>query len=126
MVYIRADAAVPWQAGSGVSASLQRRSTMVTGTLRTVLWVLGGIAVAWLLTCLAMLPAMSHMMGSGMMEGMHEGATGGGMMGDMGMGSMMTMMAMMAVQFVVMLALAGVFVYLVLDSLRGRRSRPQR
>ena len=81
--------------------------------------------MAWLLACRAMLPAMSHMMGGGMMEGMHGGATGGGMMGGMGMGSMMTMMAMMAVQFIVMLTLAGVFVYLVLDTLRARRSRRQ-
>ena len=100
---------------------------MVTGTLRVVLWVLGGIAVAWLLACLAMIPAMGRVMGGGMMQGsdMQGGAMGGGMMAGMGMGSMMTMMAMMAAQFLVMLALAGVFAYLVLDSLRARRSRPQ-
>lgn len=95
---------------------------MVTGTLRVVLWVLGGVAVAWLVLALAMLPAMGRMMGEGGM--MHGGMMGGGMM--MGMGSMMAMMGMMAAQFVGMLGLAGIFIYLVVDSLRSRRGRSAR
>ena len=96
---------------------------MVSGALRTVLWVLGGVAVAWLVLALAMLPAMGRMMGEGGM--MHGGAMQGGMMDGgmrMGMGSMMAMMGMMATQFVGMLGLVGIFVYLVFDSVRQRRT----
>jgi uncharacterized membrane protein len=93
---------------------------MVTGTLRLVLWVLGGVAVVWLVLALAMLPAMGRMMGEG---GMMMGGTMNG--GMMGMGSMMTMMGMMAAQFVGMLGLVGIFVYLVVDSFRRRPSPRQ-
>ena len=54
--------------------------------------------------------------------------TQGGMMDSgmrMGMGSMMGMMGMMAAQFVGMLGLVGIFVYLVVDSLRSRPSPRQ-
>lgn len=101
---------------------------MVTGPLRTVLWILGGLAVIWLIAGLAMLPSMGRMMsgGGGMMdEGMMgEGMMGGGMM--MNMGGMMSMMAMMAAQFLAMLGLVGIFVYLIVDSLRKRRSKKVR
>lgn len=91
---------------------------MVTGTLRTVLWILGSLAVIWLVLGLAALPSMARMMGAGgMMEG---GMMPGGMMCCGG--GMMGMMAMMAVQTIVMLGLVGVFVYLVADTLRGRRA----
>ncbi len=91
---------------------------MVTGTLRVVLWVLGGVAVVWLVLALAMLPAMGRMMGVGGI--MHGGMMDGGMM--MGMGSMM---GMMAAQFVGMMGLVGIFVYLVFDSFRRRPSPRQ-
>lgn len=82
---------------------------MVNGTLRLVLWVLGGLAVLWLVFGLAMLPTMSRMMGGEAMSG--------GMMVGMG-----AMMGMMVTQFVAMLGLVGVFVYLVVDTLRRRRA----
>lgn len=90
---------------------------MVSGPLRAVLWVLGGLSVVWLLSGLAMLPAMGRMMGGGgmMRGGMMEG-------GMMGMGGMAAMMGMMVAQFVAMLGLVGIFVYLVVDSARRRRS----
>lgn len=97
---------------------------MVTGTLRVVLWILGGVAVVWLVLALAMLPAMGRMMGEGGM--MHGGATQGGMMDGgmmMGMGSMM---GLMAAQFIGMLGLVGIFVYLVVDTLRSRPSPRRR
>lgn len=86
---------------------------MVTGTLRAVLWVLGTLAVVWLVSGLFMLPTMGRMMSE-------EGMMGGGMMG--GMGSMMGMMVTMGAQLLAMLGLVGVFVYLVVDSLRKRPS----
>jgi uncharacterized membrane protein len=88
---------------------------MVNGSLRTVLWVLGGVAVVWLVLALAMLPAMGRMMGEGGM--MRGGMMGGGMMG---------MMGMMAAQFIAMLGLVGIFIYLVVDSIRDRAARNAR
>lgn len=96
---------------------------MVTGTLRAVLWFLGSLGVLWLLLGILLLPGMGQMMmgGSGMMGG-------GGMMGSDtmpmggGMMAMGAMMTLMVVQFVAMLGLAGIFVYLVVDTLRGRSS----
>ncbi|MGH7458148.1 MAG: hypothetical protein ACREKN_03555 [Longimicrobiaceae bacterium] len=101
---------------------------MVTGPLRVVLWILGGLGVLWLLLGLATIPVMGRMMANGgMMNGGMMGDGGmmqDGMMGGMtGMGGMMTMMGMMIVQFIAMLGLTGVFVYLVVDSLRNRPSR---
>ena len=95
---------------------------MVTGPLRTVLWILGGLAVVWLVTGLVMLPSMGRMMseGGGMMVG---GMMGGGMMP---MEGMMSMMGMMAAQILAMLGLLGVFLYLIVDSLRKRRSQRTR
>ncbi|CAN5216842.1 hypothetical protein BH23GEM4_BH23GEM4_14700 [soil metagenome] len=94
---------------------------MVTGKLRSVLWILGSLGVAWLILALASLPAMSRMMGGGGMEDggmMRDGMMNGGMMGGM-----MSMMGVMAVQLVAMLGLVGVFVYLVVDVLRNRSAR---
>lgn len=95
---------------------------MVTGKLRTVLWILGSLGVAWLILGLASLPAMGRMMaGGGMMEDggmMRDGMMNGGMMGGM-----MSMMGVMAVQLVAMLGLVGVFVYLVVGVLRNRSAR---
>jgi hypothetical protein len=54
------------------------------------------------------------MMGGGMMDG---GMMGGGMMG---------MMASMAAQFLAMLGLVGIFIYLIVDSLGKRRSERAR
>lgn len=89
---------------------------MVTGKLRSVLWILGSLGVAWLILALASLPAMGRMMaGGGMMrDGMMNGGT---------MGGMMSMMGVMAVQLVAMLGLVGVFVYLLVDVLRNRSAR---
>ena len=98
---------------------------MVTGPLRLVLWILGGLAVAWLVLGLAMLPAMARMMGGGMMS---EGMMGSGMMqGGMGQGMACcggSMMGMMALQTIPMLGLVGVFGYLVINSIRRRRAEP--
>ncbi|MDP9349862.1 MAG: hypothetical protein M3P24_12100 [Gemmatimonadota bacterium] len=88
---------------------------MVTGMLRAVLWILGSLAVGWLVLALFALPSMARMMGrGGMMQG---GMMEGGMMG----GGMMGMMGMMALQTVAMLGLVGIFIYLVVDSIRSRR-----
>ena len=75
---------------------------MVVGFLRSVLSLLGGIAVVWLVLGIAMLPAMERMMKGGMMYG--------GMVG------------MLALQTVAMLRLVGIFVSLVVDSVRRRRT----
>lgn len=96
---------------------------MVRGPLRIVLWTLSSLAVLWLLLALTMLPAMGRMMSGGMM--------GAGMSGEGGMtngmvccaGGMPAMMGMMTIQGVMLLGLAGIFIYLVVDSLRSRRSR---
>lgn len=98
---------------------------MVSGRLRGVLWFLGALAVVWLVSGLAMLPGMSHMMGAGMMNGgmMDGGIAEGGMMRGMSMSHMMAMMAMMAAQLLAMLGLLGILVYLVIDTLRRRPSR---
>ena len=98
---------------------------MVTGTLRTVLWVLGALAMLWLVLALVSLPSMARMMetggmmNGGMMQGgmMDEGAMQAGMMGGM-----MGMMGMMIAQVLAMLGLVGVFIYLVTDALRSRRA----
>ena len=99
----------------------------MTGTLRAVLWFLGGLGVLWLLLGIILLPSMGQMMmGGGGMMGPDTMPMGGGMMGSEagpmggGMMSMGAMMALMVVQFVAMLGLVGIFVYLVVDSLRGR------
>ena len=98
---------------------------MVTGPLRFVLWVLGGLAVLWLILGLAMLPAMGRMMGGGMMQGgMMDGAAMGEGMMCCG-GGMMGMMGLMGIQLIAMLGLVGVFIYLVVDAMR-RRSSPTR
>lgn len=95
---------------------------MVTGPLRIVLWILGGLALVWALLGLAMLPTMGAMMGDGMMQ---DGMMQGGGMAD-GMqccaGGMMGMMGMMAIVTIDMLGLVGIFIYLVIDSLRRRRA----
>lgn len=99
---------------------------MVTGFLRGVLWLLGGIAVVWLILAVAMLPAMGRMMQGGMMhggmmgQGMMQGGTGDGM--TCCGGGMMGMMGMMALQTIAMLGLVGVFISLVVDSVRRRRA----
>lgn len=103
---------------------------MVTGPLRAVLWVLGALAVIWLIAGLAMLPSMGRMMpeGGGMMGGgmMQDGMMGEGMMGQGMMGGMMSMMAMMVAQLLAMLGLVCIFIYLIVDSLRKRRNERAR
>lgn len=102
---------------------------MVTGTLRAVLWFLGSLGVLWLLLGILLLPGMGQMMmGGGGMMGSDTMPMGGGMMGSEtmpmggGMMAMGAMMILMVVQFVAMLGLVGIFVYLVVDTLRGRSS----
>lgn len=100
---------------------------MVRGPMRVVLWILGTVGMLWLILGLISLPAMGSMMGgSGEMGGgMMGGGTGGEqMMGGDGMMSAgaMTMMGAMLLQLVGMLGLVGIFVYLVVDSVRGRPS----
>ena len=100
---------------------------MVTGTLRAVLWFLGSLGVLWLLLGLFLLPSMGRMMGGGGMMGSDMTGTmqscpmmQGGMMG------MGTMMALMVLQLIAMLGLVGIFIYLVVDSLRARSSTSPR
>lgn len=69
---------------------------MVRGPLRTVLWVLGGPGVIWAVLWLIGLPAMGGMMGA------------------------------MVVQTLGMLGLAGVFVFLMVDTLSGRGEQERR
>ena len=93
---------------------------VVTGTLRAVLWFLGGLGVLWLLLGVFLLPSMGQMMGGGGMTGSDMMPMMGGMMG------MGTMMLLMLVQLIAMLGLVGIFIYLVVDSLRGRSSTAPR
>lgn len=93
---------------------------MVTGTLRAALWLMGGLGVLWLLLGIFLLPGMGQMMGGG---GMMESETMPMMGGMMGMG---TMMVLMVVQLIAMLGLVGIFIYLVIDSLRRRSSTAPR
>ncbi len=89
---------------------------MVSGPLRTVLWVLGALGVLWVLVWLVSIPTMGGMMGGGPGEG--------GMMGGEGAmtgGRMLPMSGLMVTQTLGMLGLAGIFAYLVVDTLRGRR-----
>lgn len=87
---------------------------VVTGTLRAVLWLLGTLGVLWLLLGIFLLPSMGRMMGGGGMMGSDMMPMMGGMMG--------TMMILMLVKMLAMLGLVGIFIYLVVDSLRGRSS----
>lgn len=104
---------------------------MVTGILRTVLWVLGGFASLWLLLGLVSLVAMfatgGMMQGAGMGMGGMDGpqGTGMGMGGAWGTGLawMIAMMGMMASALIALLGLVGVFVYLVVDTRRKRREQ---
>lgn len=96
---------------------------MVRGPLRVVLWILGAVGMLWLILWLIALPGMVDMMSEGGMMG--GGMADGGMMdGRMMGGGMMAMMGGVLLQLVGMLGLAGIFVYLVIDSLRGRSSHP--
>lgn len=88
---------------------------MVTGPLRVILWILGSIGALWLFVGLTSLPYMGRMMG-------YDGSMDGGMMGGEGMLGIMSMMGTMALQLIGMLGLVGIFVYLVIDTVRGRRS----
>jgi uncharacterized membrane protein len=94
---------------------------MATGTLRAVLWFLGSLGALWLLLGIFLLPSMGRMMGGGGTGS--ERMMGSDMMpmmgGMMGMG---TMMILMVVQLIAMLGLVGIFIYLVVDSLRRRSS----
>ena len=74
------------------------------------------MAAVWLILGIMMLPAMGRMMGDGM-GGMMQGGAGQGMMCCGG-----AMMGAMALQVIGMLGLVGVFVYLIIDSVRGRRA----
>ncbi len=107
---------------------------MVSGPLRVVLWILGSVGILWLVLWLIALPGMVDMMGQGGMMGgrMGDGGAGAGgpmggwMDGWMGGTGMVAMAGGVLLQLVGMLGLAGIFVYLVIDSLRGRPSRPDR
>lgn len=93
---------------------------MVTGTLRAVLWFLGGLGVLWALAGVFLLPSMSRMMRGGGMMGSDTMPMMGGMMG------MGTMMVLMVAQLIAMFGLVGIFIYLLIDSLRGRSSAAPR
>ena len=109
---------------------------MVRGPLRVVLWILGGVGMLWLILWVIALPGMIDMMGQGgMMGGMGPGGPvggngpdpggpmdGGPMGGWMGSTGMVAMAGGVLLQFVGMLGLAGIFVYLVIDTVRGEPS----
>lgn len=95
---------------------------MVRGPLRTVLWILGTLGAIWVVLWLIGLPAMGGMMGENGMMG--DGVVAGDMT-DGGPG-MMAMMGAMAVQALGMLGLAGIFVYLMVDTLSGRGQQEHR
>lgn len=101
---------------------------MVSGPLRVVLWILGGVGMLWLILWLIALPGMVDMMSEGGIMGGGVGGPGAGgpMGGWMGGTGMVAMAGGALLQFVGMLGLAGIFVYLVVDSLRGRPSRLDR
>lgn len=102
---------------------------MVKGPLRGVLWLLGGLGVLWIVLVLSTTLGMGGMAGEGMPGGMGMGGDPGeaGMMGGGSMAgmAMAAMWGVMLAQTVGMLGLAGVFVYLVVDSLRGTGSSPE-
>lgn len=68
----------------------------------------------WLALGLWVVPTMSRMMRTGGTVG--ERTMGNGMMGEMTTGG--GMMGMMATQWVAMLGLVGIFLYLIVDALR--------
>lgn len=99
---------------------------MVTGPMRIVLWILGSLGVLWALLWLFAFASMS-MGGGGMMggdgmggDGMMQNGAGPDMMGEMSIQAG-AMIGGMVAQTLGMLGLIGVFVYLVVDSLRHRQ-----
>lgn len=99
---------------------------MVTGPLRVVLWILGSLGMLWLVLWLVSIAIMDGAVGGWMAgNGMAGGAgmmNGGGMVMD---GAFVSMMGAMFAQFVGMIGLAGIFVYLLVDTARGRSGRPR-
>lgn len=92
---------------------------MVSGPMRTILWALGAVGMAWVIVWLIALGTMGSMMwGPGMMGGGRpgvgtaSGAMVGGATALAGGGTLL--------QLVGMVGLAGIFVYLVVDTLRDR------
>lgn len=108
----------------------------MTRGVRITLWILSSLAVLWTVSALAMAGGMMGgtcpmcgmgMGGGGMMGQDAAGPQGmmpdGGMGGANGMmGGMRWMMLTMGLTWLVMLGLDAVFVYLVLTTMRQRRS----
>lgn len=85
---------------------------MVRGTLRVVLWILGGAATLWL--------RLWTMRRGGAMSGR---GMGNGRMGERMIASETVAMGMMAAQWLAMLGLIAIFLYLVVDAVRERGRR---
>lgn len=92
---------------------------MVKGPLRGVLWLLGGLGVLRVVLVLSTTIGMGGMAGGGMPGGIGMG--GGSMAGT----AMAAMWGVALALTVGMLGPASVFVYLVMDSLRGTGSFPE-
>lgn len=99
---------------------------MVSGRMRTVLWILGGLGVLWALFWVFAFASMGMgdggMMGGGMGDGgmMQDGPAPEEMVGEMGSPAI-AMIGGMVAQTLGMLGLVGVFIYLVIDSVRKRQ-----
>lgn len=97
---------------------------MVRGPLRAVLWALGAVGMAWVIIWAIALGTMGGMMGAGPMGGpgtMGPAPAGGAAMSpSMGGGAIALAGGGMLLQLVGMTGLAGIFVYLIVDTLRGR------
>lgn len=90
--------------------------TTMNPILKTALWILGVLALAWVFLIVGMMGRMGPVAGSPMMG--REAMMGGGMMG----GGMMGMMLVMTFTWLIMLGLVGVLIYLIVVAVRSRRA----
>jgi hypothetical protein len=92
--------------------------TTMNPTLKTALWILGVLALAWVVLMPGMWGRMgatvgSPMTGRGTMMG---GTVAGGMM----TGGTMGIMLLMTLTWLIMLGLVGVLIYLIVVAVRSR------
>ncbi len=85
--------------------------TTMNPILKTALWILGVLALAWVFLIAGMMGRMGPVAGSPMMGR-------GAMMG----GGMMGMMLVMTFTWLIMLGLVGVLIYLIVVAVRSRRA----
>lgn len=94
--------------------------TTINPILKTALWILGVLALAWVLLMPGMWGRMGATVGSPMVG---RGTMMGGMMaGGMMTGGMMGMMLLMTLTWLIMLGLVGVLIYLIVVAVRSRRA----